>query len=105
MDTAIPTEQLMRYLNASAEQRAVIDRYLLSGNPCVLVAAKPGENTLTSIAAMQRETLAVVEELRDEVKSVRVEHQQLRKELIARGYLGPASVWKSGHAKIDGYTP
>ena len=33
------------------------------------------------------------------------QHIALRKELLARGYLGPARVWKSGTAKLDAYQP
>lgn len=33
------------------------------------------------------------------------QHMQLRKELIARGYLGPACMWRGGSAKVEGYTP
>lgn len=36
MSAVIPVEQMMRYVNASAEQRAVIDRYLMSGNAQLL---------------------------------------------------------------------
>lgn len=33
------------------------------------------------------------------------QHLELRKELLKHGYLGPPTVWKSGSARLEAYTP
>lgn len=55
--------------------------------------------------AANRLTADGLAEVRQRVTGDVRQHIELRKELLALGYLGPASIWKSGSAEIAAYTP
>lgn len=55
--------------------------------------------------AANRLTPEGLAEVRQRVVGDVRQHIELRKELIACGYLAPASVWRSGAAKAEAYTP
>jgi hypothetical protein len=55
--------------------------------------------------AANRLTPEGLAEVRRRVTGDVQQHIELRRELLAKGYLAPSSMWKSGAAKIEAYVP
>lgn len=55
--------------------------------------------------AANRLTPEGLAEVRERVTGDVRQHIELRRELLARGYLGPATLWKGGTARVAEYTP
>jgi hypothetical protein len=55
--------------------------------------------------AANRLTPEGLAEVRERVVGDVKQHIALRKELLARGYLGPARIWRGGSAKAEPYVP
>jgi hypothetical protein len=55
--------------------------------------------------AANRLTPEGLKEVRERVTGDVRQHLQLRRELLAKGYLAPAKLWRSGSTKIEAYVP
>jgi hypothetical protein len=55
--------------------------------------------------AANRLTPDGLKEVRERVTGDVRQHLQLRRELLAKGYLAPAKLWRSGSTKIEAYVP
>jgi len=66
--------------------------------------AKVQMNQIKWRAANRLTRTGLAEVRRRVVGDVR-QHIALRRELLARGYLGPPRLWSGGSAKVEGYTP
>jgi hypothetical protein len=55
--------------------------------------------------AANRLTPEGLTEVRERVTGDVRQHLQLRRELLAKGYLAPAKLWRSGSTKIEAYVP